>query len=330
MELNLPFVSIIIPCRNEEKYIRKCLDSIVFQDYPKDKLEVLIMDGMSEDGTQNIIKDYCRKFPFIKFLENPEKFTPFGLNIGAKEAKGEIIMRMDAHAGYEKDYISKCVKYLQEYKADNVGGIIRTIPANNTPAAKAIAASLSSRLGVASFFRLGSEKSRWVDTVFGGCYRCEVFKKIGYFDERMIRSQDIEFNKRLVRAGGKILLIPEITAAYYPQSNFSGFLKHNFEDGFWVTFPLKFGIKYFSLRHLIPLFFTSIFLIGFVFGIFFFWIRIIFDLFFLFYFIANFLFSFYISFKIGIIALPYIMASFFIRHFFYGLGSIWGLIKIVK
>jgi glycosyltransferase involved in cell wall biosynthesis len=321
-------ISIIIPCRNEEKFIAKCLDTVISQDYSIENLEVFVVDGDSQDNTKKIIREYEKNYSFIKLLNNPKKYTPFGLNIGIKKSKGDIIIRMDAHAGYEKDYISKCVKYLIEYGADNVGGIIKTLPAKNTIIAKAIAASLASRFGAASSFRLGSQKPIWVDTVFGGCYKREVFEKIGYFDERMIRSQDIEFNKRLLAAGGKILLVPEIIAIYFPQSTLEGFLKHNFIDGFWITFPLKFGIKYFSLRHLIPLFFTFIFLFSFILGIFSFWMRLLFDLFFLFYFTVNSLFSLFISRKIGVTSLPFIMSAFFIRHFFYGFGSLVGLIGI--
>ena len=97
MKEDLPLVSIIIPCRNEEKYIGKCLDSIINQDYPEEKIEILVIDGMSEDKTKEIIKQYSEKHPFIKLLENPQKFTPFGLNIGIKKAKGKVIVRMDSH-----------------------------------------------------------------------------------------------------------------------------------------------------------------------------------------------------------------------------------------
>ena len=119
-EDNLSFISIIIPCRNEEKYTGKCLDSIIMQDYPKENLEVLVIDGASEDKTREIVQDFSSQYPFIKLLTNPQKFTPFALNIGIKAAKGEIIVRMDAHAGYEKDYVSKCVAHLMESGADNV------------------------------------------------------------------------------------------------------------------------------------------------------------------------------------------------------------------
>ena len=212
----LPFVSIIIPCRNEEPFILKCLNSLFLQDYPKEKLEILVIDGASEDKTKKIIQEYIKKHPFVKLLENPQKFTPIGLNIGIKEAKGDVIARMDAHAEYEKEYISKCVKYLNKYKVDNVGGVMITLSRKDTIWGKAIIAVLSHRFGVGNArFRVGAQKPVLVDTVFGGCYRREVFNKIGYFNENLVRGQDMDFNLRLRKAGGKILLVPKIKSYYY-------------------------------------------------------------------------------------------------------------------
>ncbi len=325
-------VSIIIPCRDEEKYIEKCLDSIITNDYPKDKMEVLVIDGMSEDGTRKIIKDYSKKFPFIKLLENKNKFTPFGLNTGIKAARGKIIVRMDAHATYAKDYISKCVAYLNKYKADNVGGIIKTLPAKDTLFAKAIALSLSHPFGAGfSYFRIGSEKPKWVDTVFSGCYRKEIFEKIGLFNEKLIRSQDLEFNLRLKKRGGRILLAPSIISYYYPSSTFKEFLKHNFIDGIWSIYPLKFVKMPFSVRHYIPLIFVTnligLLLLSVFFPIFLWLFLLISGL----YFLVNIYFSFKIttqekSFRYLFI-MPIIFAS---RHIAYGLGSIFGLIKLFK
>src|SRR3989344_832745 len=148
-------LSVIIPCRNEEKYIGPCLDSLLLQDYPKEKLEILIIDGFSEDKTREILAGYA-KYPFINVLDNPKKITPAALNIGIKNAKGSIIMRMDAHASYEKNYISECVKYLKEYDADNVGGVVWAMPTVNTLAAHAIARVYSHPFGVGhSLFRIG-------------------------------------------------------------------------------------------------------------------------------------------------------------------------------
>lgn len=324
-----PLISIIIPCRNEEKYIGKCLDSIIANDYPKDKLEVLVIDGMSEDKTKEILEKYSSQYFFIKRLENQGKFTPFGLNIGVKESKGEIILRMDAHAIYEKDYISKCVRYLNEYSVDNIGGRIMTIPRENTILAQAIALCLSNQFGAGnSYFRIGSKEPILVDTVFGGCYKKEVFGKIGLFNEKLKRSQDLEFNLRLRRAGGKILLIPEIVSYYFSASNFKDFLKHNFLDGIWATYPLKLVKVPFRLRHYFPLFFVSsligLALLSILSPVFLPFLLSIFGL----YLLINLYFSLGIAirekdFKYFFI-IPIVFAA---RHFGYGLGSILGLIK---
>lgn len=331
MKNNQSFVSIIVPCRNEEKYIGKCLDSILNQDYPKERMEVFIIDGMSEDKTRRIVQDYGQKYPFIRILNNQKKFTNFAFNMGIKEARGEAIILMGAHAGYKEDYISRCVRYLREYNTDDVGGIVKTIPAEDTLIAKSIAISLSSFFGVGrSYFRLGSKVIREVDTVFGGCYKREVFNKIGFFNESLLRSQDMEFNLRLRKAGGKILLVPDIISYYYPQTNLKDFLEHNFNDGVWVTYPLKFKIKIFSWRHLIPLFFVSGVLGLFILSFFFLAARILFDLLLGSYLLLNLFFSLKISIKKGFKYLFVLPVAFAIRHFGYGTGSIFGLIKLLK
>ncbi len=252
------YVSVIIPCRNEEESISKCLDSIIAQDYPKDKLEVLVVDGMSEDGTVEIVRSYAAKEPFIRLLSNPKKVIPAAMNIGIRNSKGEVVMKVDAHAVYRSDYISKCIRFLDEYAADNVGGTIAAIPCGGTIIAKAITFALSAPFGVGnSYFRIGAKKPMWSDAVFSGCYRREVFDKIGFYDENIARSEDIDLNSRLIKAGGRILLVPDIITDYYARSNFKDFVKHNFDNGFWITYPLKFGKRLFSLRHLVPAVFLS-------------------------------------------------------------------------
>ncbi|HUS50974.1 MAG TPA: glycosyltransferase family 2 protein, partial [Candidatus Paceibacterota bacterium] len=257
MKNNHSFVSIIIPCWNEEKYIAKCLDSIVSQDYPKENLEVLIVDGMSEDKTIEIIKGYSERYQFVRLLNNAKKFTCFALNIGVKAAKGDIVILMGAHASYEKDYVSKCVKYLEEYDADSVGGVMKTRPGKKTLFAKAIAIVLSHPFGAGgSQFRTGVNEPKWVDTVFGGCYKKEIFDKIGLFNENLIRSQDMEFNLRLKKSRRKILLHPEIVSYYYPKSKLKDFFLHNINDGIWAILPLKFVKIPLKLRHYVPLVFV--------------------------------------------------------------------------
>lgn len=290
--------------------------TVLTQDYPKDKMEVLVVDGKSEDKTREIVESFQLENPQFKIelLDNPQKFTSFGLNLGIKNSQGSVIIRMDAHAGYEKDYVSKCVKYLQEYNADNVGGAIKTLPAKNTLLAKAIALCLSHFFGAASDFRIGTDQPKEVDTVFGGCYKRAIFDKIGFFNENLKRSQDLEFNLRLKKAGGKIILHPDIVSYYYPKSKLGEFFWHNFQDGIWAIYPLKFVKIPFKLRHYIPLIFILTLPLTL-------WPYILLSLF----------FSLQVALHEKDLRLFFVMPlAFGARHFGYGLGSLAGLAKLLN
>ena len=329
---NLSFVSVVIPCRNEEKFIGKCLDSIITQDYQKDRIEILIIDGMSEDKTREIVNCYIHQCPYIKLFDNPKKITPFALNTGIKKARGEIIIRMDAHATYKEDYVSKCIKYLNECNADNVGGVMITLPMNDTLVGRAIVRALSSPFGVGnSAFRTGVKEPKWVDTVFGGCYRREIFEKVGFFNENLASTQDMEFNLRLKRAGGKILLHPGIVSYYYTRSRFKDFCKNNFRNGVWAIYPMKF-VKNMpvSVRHLVPFIFVSTLMTSGFLSIFF---PVLLQLF-LFTIGSYFASSIFFSAKIMVQEKEprylFVMPIMFLAlHFMYGLGSIWGGIKLL-
>jgi len=329
---NLQLVSIIIPCRNEEQFIAECLDSVIRQDYPKEKMEILVIDGKSEDKTRSIIKKYSEKYSFIKLLDNFQKIKPIALNIGINKSNGEYIIIMDAHAKYQKNYITKCIETAFEYNADNVGGILKTIPKNKKIIAKSITKCLSSTFGVGgASFRKDSQKTKEVDTVFGGCYKRNIFNKIGLFNERLIRSQDIEFNIRLKKKGGKIVLNPEIISYYYPKSTLKNFAKHNFLDGIWAIYPTKIAKIPFKIRHYIPLFFVLSLLGSLLLGLF--WIVFLYLFTFIFgvYSIASICSSIKIAYKEKnikyIISMPIIFAC---RHFCYGMGSLWGVLTLNK
>lgn len=250
-------VSIIIPCRNEEKYIEKCLESVVNSDYNKDQIEVLVVDGMSEDKTREVIHRYCRNYSFVRFFENPGKTIPLAMNIGIRNSSGDIIMKIDSHSIYTTDYISKCVRFLREYDADNVGGVLTTFPREDTKLGWAIVKAITSPFGVGnSRFRIGDKEPVWADTAYSGCYRRDVFDRVGLYDENIARSEDLAINSRLRKRGGKILLVPEIVTSYYARSDYFGFVRHNFDNGYWITYPLVFGQFLFSWRHIVPLFFV--------------------------------------------------------------------------
>ena len=197
------------------KFIERCILSILEQDYPQDKLEVLLIDGRSTDHTADIVRRYTEKYPFIKLLDNPERVVPYALNKGLEAATGEVIMRIDGHCTYPTNYISELVRYLYELDADNVGGVWNTQPANDTAVCHAIALASSHPFGVGgSMHKIGASKIMETDTVPFGCYKREVFEKTGLFDTDLVRNQDDEFNGRLQNLGGKIFLIPQVIINY--------------------------------------------------------------------------------------------------------------------
>lgn len=254
-----PFISIIVPCRNEQKFIGACLESIIGNGYPLDRLEVLVVDGMSEDGTREAVRTITSRHPFIRILDNPLKITPRAFNIGIENARGDLVMIMSAHATYGRGAIGKCAEYSQSHQADNVGGVWKIHPRGDGWFDKLAAAALSNRFGVggAHYRVVTDDEPRWVDTVAYGCYKREVFRKIGTFNEKLVRGQDMELNKRLKAAGGTILLVPDVVIHYYARSNFVSFGIHNFRNGLWAILPFAHskGMPV-SLRHLIPMAFV--------------------------------------------------------------------------
>ena len=326
-----PLVSIIIPYHNEAEFIGRALESLMGQDYPREKIEILAVNSNSSDDSLEMVKSYAQKDNRIKLFDNPLEFTPISLNIGIKNAKGDLITKSDAHTIYPPDYISKCVRYIEEYKTDAVGGITQNVPANDSLAAKAIILVLGSPFGGGGAFRQGGVKPEFADTAFGICYRKEVFQKIGLFNEKLIRSQDFDFNLRLTRAGGKILLAPDIALTYYPkQKTLISFWRRNFVDGIWAILPSKFGSPIFKPRHLAPLVFVSAILLFALCSLLFaplIWVAVGILAF---YFSAILYFSLKISAREKDIQLfPFLILTFAARHLAYGLGSLVGVVKLV-
>jgi len=252
-----PSVSVVIPCRNEGDFIAPCLDSILANDYPRERLEVLVVDGMSDDGTRETIRRYAREHPWIRLLDNPRRITPCALNVGVAVARGGVIMRMDAHTNYPPHYIARLVEWLEESGADNVGAACVTLPANGTVRARAIAAALAHPFGVGNaYFRIGTTEPRWVDTVPFGCYRREVFDRIGPFDEELVRNQDDELNTRLLRAGGRILLVPNVTSSYYARDSFAKLWRMYYQYGYYKPLVVRKVRGVFTARQLVPAMFV--------------------------------------------------------------------------
>lgn len=209
-------ISVIVPIYNEAKHIEKCIQSILNQDYPKGEMEVIFVDGMSTDGTREIVNNYCAQYEFLRMEDNPAQIVPPAMNIGIRASRGEIIIRLDAHAIFPNNYFTELVRGLTVLGADNVGGVCRTLPYSDKAICRSIAAVLSSPFGMGnSYFRIGAEEVRQVDTVPFGCFHRDLFDRIGYFDEELIRNQDDEFNGRIIRNGGTIYLLPDLVIDYY-------------------------------------------------------------------------------------------------------------------
>lgn len=308
---DLPKVSILIPCRNEQDYITQCLRSLDNQDYPN--VELIIVDGMSTDNTIDEIANihFERADIKAKAYFNPDKTMPHGVNIGISHAKGELIMICGAHSTYPADYVSKCVKVSRETGADNVGGRVVALihdPFENRKFKAAICHALTSKFGTAKI-RYNPFAQEYVDTVFGGCYRREVFDKIGMFNTDLTHTQDLEFNYRLRKAGGMIICDYNIESYWEPrqQKSWKAFAEKAFIDGQWVILPVLYCETPITLRHLVPLAFVLTLPLSI-------WPYMILNL-------IN-------SQKFR----PWYLLSiaFFTLHMFYGAGSVWGCFKVIK
>lgn len=325
----LETVSVIVPVLNEEYYIGPFLDSIQKQDYDFRKIELILIDGNSKDKTVKIIQEKLQKtnIPF-QILTNPEKNTPKSVNLGIKQAKNDIIIRLDAHSEYPSNYISKCVYYLNETGADNVGCLSNT-KAEGT-VGNAIAEVLSSKFGVGnSKFRTNSE-SGYVDTVPYGTFRRSLFEKIGYFNEELLRSEDNEINYRIIKNGGKVYLFNDIASTYHPRNTISKLMKMAYENGKWGIYTSYFIPGSMKMRHFIPFAFVLSILVGILLCIF--RIPILMELFFtelVLYLVLDFIFSFK-NIKRGVIHCILCFMTYPLFHISYGIGSIAGCFKIIK
>ena len=257
-------LSVIVPIYQEEKYISKCIDSMLSQDYPKDDLEIILVDGMSKDRTREIVATYTAKYPFIHMIDNPERIAPCAMNRGIKEAKGDVIMRLDAHVYYPKNYFSLLVEKLNELPgAENVGALCNTLPVNDSITAQSIAAVLSSSFGMGnSHFRVGADKEMEVDTVPFGCFHRSIFDKVGLYDEELVRNQDDELNARIIKAGGKIYLIPQLVCEYYARDTAKKVYKMFYQYGVFKPLVNKKLGSPATVRQFFPLFFVLGLLVG--------------------------------------------------------------------
>ncbi|MEQ1761669.1 MAG: glycosyltransferase family 2 protein [Pyrinomonadaceae bacterium] len=318
-------VSVIMPVRNEADFIERSFRSVLAQDYPHALLEIIIADGLSTDATRDLIESMKASSDIaIRIVDNPELIASTGLNRAIAVAEGEIIVRVDGHCEISADYVANCVRLLKQNKAEGVGGPIETI-GENLPA-RAISVAMSSSFGVGgSAFRCISDREMFVDTVAFPGYRSEVFRKIGLFNEGLVRNQDDEFNYRLRKSGGRILLSPDIRSKYYSRSNFRNLWRQYFQYGYWKVRILQLHPRQMSLRQFVPLgFVTAIIVLGFLALVSSFAGWALFAGLFVYLFTGSAAASAAIG-RIGIKGLPLVILAFIILHVSYGSGFLVGL-----
>jgi len=244
-----PLVTVIIPMRNEADWLGRCLETVFAQDYPADRIEIIVVDGMSDDGSYEFAVDLASRRSDLKVLRNPARIVPSSLNLAIDEARGDIIARVDSHTMLEPDYISCGVEILERSGADSVGGPMVKI--GGGPVGDAIAVAMSSRFGVGSYFQYASEE-READTVYMGMWPRSLFARVGLFDEELVRNQDDEFSYRIRKAGGRIVCSPAMRSLYQNRQSWIKLIRQFFEYGLWKTRVLQKHPAQMSLRHFIP------------------------------------------------------------------------------
>jgi len=316
-----------MPIRNEAAFIEQSLGAVLAQDYPADCMEIVIADGLSNDGTRDVIASLEGRSPNVslKLLDNPNRLVAAGMNVALACARGEVIVRVDGHTVIAPDYVRECVAALQRTGARNVGGRMEAVSGGWFGQAVALATSSPFGVGGARFHY--SDKEEWVDTVYMGAWPREVFERIGLFDEEMVRNQDDELNYRLRSSGGKILLSPKIRSRYYNRTSARALWSQYFQYGLWKVrvmqkHPRQMHARQFmpsafvaaSLTALVLLPFTHIgkYLVAIVLGS---------------YLIANLCASAWTVRNNAARLLPLVPFTFITLHLSYGVGFLFGLLK---
>lgn len=258
-----PLVSVLLPVRNEARAVEACIDSILASRYPAGRMEVIVADGGSTDGTRSVVQNWSGRDGRVRLIDNPGRTTPKALNRAIEAARGDILLRVDAHSRLAPDYVDLVVAFLEKNPAAwGAGGRMRTLPASQGRWGEAVAQALSHRFGVgnSAFRTVSAEEGApfCVDTVFNCAWWRAVFERIGNFHEDLARSQDIEFATRLRRAGGSLWLVPKAETIYYARTAPGAYLAHNFRNGVWSVLPLAYceGLPL-RPRHLAPLAFVA-------------------------------------------------------------------------
>lgn len=323
-------VSVVIPCRNEEKYIGKCIESFLKQSYPVELITIIVADGMSTDRTRDIINDIKVEHNNVILLDNIGLSAPKGMNLGIRHTDSEIVIIFGAHAYADENFVLENVKALENKEVGCAGGVITTI--NDSIKGAAIAEAMSCPFGVGNALFRFAEKESFVDTVAFGAYRRSLLDKVGLFDEELVRNQDDELNFRVEKSGAKILLSPKIKSTYFGRGDFKKLWRQYYQYGFWKVRVIQKHKRPASIRHLIPLMFVLFLSVGGVLSVASSLIRWMYLSILGLYLLLDIVFSAKISFTKNIKYFMYLVVTFPLLHTSYGLGFILGIFNfyIVK
>lgn len=251
----LPFVSMILPIRNESAFIACSIKAVLAQDYPRDRYEVIVADGMSTDDTRQIVELFQSTQPNLRLIDNPGRIVPTGLNAAIAQARGQIIARVDGHCEIAPDYLRNCVTHLLNDGVDGVGGPLQTI--GETFTARVIAAAMSSTFGVGnSAFRTVNDSTQLTDTVAFPAYTRAIVEAAGPFDEELVRNQDDEYNYRVRKLGARILLAADVRSKYYSRGSLRSLWRQYFQYGYWKVRVMQKHPRQMRARQFVPFFFV--------------------------------------------------------------------------
>lgn len=319
-----PLVSLLVAMRNEAAHIEECIQSILNQDYPEEKIEVLILDGQSDDNSVKIVEEVIAGKKKFHLLENAKRIQSAAWNLGIQHSHGDVISIVSGHSRLSSNYVSEATETLLRTKADMVGGTVRAISSNYP--GEAIALAMSTPFGVGNANFRYAEKEQETDTVFMGfCWRT-TYEKIGGFDEELVRNQDDEFSNRLRKAGGRIICNPKIISYYNNRTTLHSLWSQYFQYGFYKVRVLQKHPRQMSLRQFVPPAFVLA-LLGSVFLALSPILRLLSLIVPSLYLIANLGASLWAASKRGWRYLPFLPVTFAILHLSYGLGSLMGLVK---
>jgi len=328
LNADLPFVSIIMPVRNEAHFVEQAIKSVLHNDYPAQKMEVLVVDGMSNDGTREAVQELSKKDGRVRMLDNARRIVPTAMNIGLKAARGNLFTRVDGHATVSPDFIRQSVRCLREHpEAWVAGGYIETVADNYI--GQAIASAMRSPIGVGNAsFRLGDHEG-WVDTLAFGTHHKWIVEKVGYFDEELVRNQDDEFNFRIIQAGGKIWMSKAIKSKYFSRGSLGKLWRQYFQYGFWRIRTMQKHRRPATVRQLAPLLFVLALSVSGLSALFWrpLWVLLVAEM--VLYTVCLSAGALDVARKSGWRYAPLAPVIFAVLHFAYGFGSLWGIIRFV-